>query len=465
MELMTRSSMMLLAAGAALGAVACHGDRAVGPRVPGQPGTAQLSGDITRSRTLYPETTYVLHGPVRVRNGATLSIEAGTTILGDTAVIGSSLLIDRGAKILAQGTLEHPIVFTSQRPAGRRRPGDWGGLSIVGNARIHQQVDHIQTEGPPGGTVDYAGGTNDDDDSGVLRYVRIEFAGQRIEGSLKMNSLSLYAVGRKTTLEYVETLAGLDDAFKYFGGTVDGRFLVAYEPQDDAFDVSQGWRGRDQYVVAVLSTVLDGYDGQGTDDRSFLESDGCEAGVTGCPASFDAAPYSMPFFANFVAIGPWSWDVARYGGNGIVIRRGSGATLVNGVVARWPKSALTVRDAFTETMRQRDSLTISNLFFTQNGSNFDPAGSFYGQRDKFAGSSIEESSFDAASLFVRYEPSTGSFEWEPAAGSPIATGGLSPFSGRIAARAGSFALPSSFRGAAGIGGVQWWRGWTSYARN
>ena len=428
-------------------------------------GTAQLAGDITASRTLTADTLYVLHGPVRIRNGAALRIGPGTRIVGDTTVVGSSLLIDRGAKIYAEGTAAHPIVFTSQRAPGRRRPGDWGGVSIVGNARMNLQVQNLQTEGPPGGTVDYAGGTNDDDDSGVLRFVRIEFAGQRIEGSLKMNSLSLYAVGRGTTIEYVETLAGLDDGIKWFGGTVNGRFLVVYEAQDDAFDVSQGYSGHNQYVVGVTSTVLDGYDGTGTDDRNFLESDGCEAGVTGCPASFDAAPYSMPLFANFVAMGPWSWDVARYGGNGILIRRGSGVTLVNGVVARWPKTALTIRDDFTETMRQRDSVTISNLFMTQNGSNFDPDGSFYGQREKFAGASIEESTLDAASLFVRYEPSTGTLEWDPSGGSPIAAGGMFPFTGRIAARAGSAIFPAHFRGATGAGGLQWWQGWTSYARN
>ncbi|NUQ21729.1 MAG: fibronectin type III domain-containing protein [Gemmatimonadaceae bacterium] len=428
-------------------------------------GTAQLSGDITASRTLTADTLYVLHGPVRVRAGAVLRIGAGTKIVGDTNVVGSSLLIDRGAKIYAEGSGTHPIVFTSQRAPGRRRPGEWGGLSIVGNARINLQVRNIQTEGPPGGTVDYAGGTNDDDDSGVLRFVRIEFAGARIGPNEKMNSLSLYAVGRKTTLEYIETLAGLDDGIKWFGGTVNGRFLVVYEPQDDALDVSQGYSGQNQYVIAVMSTVIDGYDGTGSDDRNFLESDGCEAGVTGCPSNFDAAPYSMPFLANFVAIGPWNWDVDRYGGNGILLRRGSGATLVNGVVARWPKTGLTIRDDFTETMRQRDSITIRNVFMTQNGADFDPSGAFYGQREKFAGASIEESTLDAASLFVRYEPSTGTFDWDPAGGSPIAHGGMTPFTGRVAARAGSAIFPTAYRGVTGAGGLQWWQGWTYYARN
>jgi hypothetical protein len=443
---------------------ACGGDDPVGPRRPGEPGTALLSGDITRSRTLYPETTYVLRGPVRVRNGAVLTIEPGTTIVGDTAVSGSSLVIDRGAKIIADGTVEKPIVFTSQRAPGHRRPGDWGGLSIVGNAHINLQVDHLQTEGPPGGTVDYAGGTNDDDDSGVLRYVRIEFAGQRAEGGGNMNSLSLYAVGRKTTIEHVETLAGLDDGFKWFGGTVDGRFLVSYEAGDDNFDVSQGYRGRNQYVIGLISTALTG-NGEGSSDRNFLESDGCESGVTGCPASFDAAPYSMPFFANFVAVGPGSWDVNRYGGNGILIRRGSGATLVNGVVTGWPKTAFTLRDDFTNVMRQRDSVTIDALYFSQNGANFDPAGSFYGQRDNFPPSAFEEGSVGAASLFLHYDPAAGSLDWDPAAGSPIATGGRLPFGGRVAARAGSFVSPALFRGVTGTGGVQWWTGWTSYARN
>ena len=429
--------------------------------------TAVLRGSLTASRTLTADTVYVLSGPVRVRANATLRIGAGTKIVGDTTVVGSSLLIERNAKIFAEGTRTNPIVFTSQRAVGRRRPGDWGGVSIVGNARINLQVQNIQSEGPNEGTQDYAGGNNDDDNSGVLRFVRIEFAGQQIGPNEKMNSLSLYAVGRGTTLEYIEVLAGLDDSFKWFGGTVNGRYLVAYEAGDDNFDISQGYSGHNQYVIGVQSTVLGAYEGNGapTDDHNFIESDGCEAGVTGCPANFDAAPYSMPLFANFTAMGPWSWNTDAYGGNGVVIRRGSGMTLLNGAILRWPKTGISVRDAFTETLRQRDSVTVRNLYMTENGANFDPDGAFYGQRAKFAASSIEEASTSASALFVHYEPSSGTLDWTPASGSPLASGGLTSFSGVIAARAGSFIQPTSFRGAADPAGTKWWDGWTVYRRD
>lgn len=426
-----------------------------------------LRGSLTSSRILTADTVYVLSGPVRMVSGGTLRIGAGTKIVGDTTVVGSSLLIERGAKIIAEGSRAHPIVFTSQRAPGRRKPGDWGGVSIVGNARINLQVQNIQSEGPQGGTQDYAGGTDDDDDSGVLRYVRIEFAGQQIGQNEKMNSLSLYAVGRGTTIEYVETLAGLDDGFKWFGGTVNGRYLVSYEAGDDNFDISQGYSGHNQYVIGLQSTVLGAYEGNGspTDDHNFIESDGCESGVTGCPANFDAAPYSMPLFANFTAMGPWSWNIDAYGGNGVVIRRGSGMTLLNAAILRWPKTALTVRDAFTETLRQRDSLTIRNIFMAENGANFDPADAFYGQREKFSNSAIEESGTSASALFAHYEPSSGTLDWTPASGSPLASGGLTSFSGVIAARAGTFIQPTSYRGAADPAGAKWWDGWTAYARD
>lgn len=430
-----------------------------------------LGGSITAGRRLSADTVYLMSGVVRVRPGATLYIGAGTTILGDTAVAGSSLLVERGARIVAEGTARHPIVFTSARAPGRRRPGDWGGISIVGNARVNLRTQYAQTEGPPGGTTEYLGGTNDADDSGVLRYVRVEFAGREVMPNLRMNSVSFYAVGSGTKVDHVEALDGLDDAFKFFGGTVDGRYLVAYEPGDDHFDISQGYRGRLQYVVGLTTTILPPYAGDGypSQDHNFVESDNCETGIVGCPADYDAAPYSGAVIANFTAVGPEAgdWNVSLYGGNGLMLRRGTGATLVNGVVARWPKSALTVRDEATSTMLSRDSLTLSHILLAGNAANFDPDGSFYGQRSRFAGSALEESGASVASLFTSLPetPTTASLDWTPAPGSPLASGGLASFGGHLAARAGSFVTPTSYRGAADPNGGKWWEGWTVYVRN
>ncbi|HEY9449988.1 MAG TPA: hypothetical protein VIQ60_09540, partial [Gemmatimonadaceae bacterium] len=175
-------SRRTLTAGASLVALgvtaACSDSNNNGPtEPPPAAGVATLSGSIGTDRTLSADTTYTLSGFVKVANGATLTIEPGTRIVGDPDVAGSSLWILRGAKIDAQGTADKPIVFTSAREPGSRKPGDWGGIVIVGNGVLNRTANPIFTEGPTGAAENYAGGTSNDDNSGTLRYVRIEFAG------------------------------------------------------------------------------------------------------------------------------------------------------------------------------------------------------------------------------------------------------------------------------------------------
>ncbi|HEX7337202.1 MAG TPA: fibronectin type III domain-containing protein, partial [Gemmatimonadales bacterium] len=247
-----------------------------------EPGTAgeavdTLEGSITADRTLSADTLYVLKGYVKVASGATITIPAGTTIVGDTATLGSSLWILRGAQIDAQGTAEAPIVFTSGKPEGSRAPGDWGGLLIIGNGIINRSGE-VLTEGPQGVTEVYSGGNNNADNSGTLRYVRIEFAGYDVSGGAgqELNSLSMYAVGSGTTLEFVQSMAGLDDSFEWWGGAVDGRYLISYESGDEHFDWTEGYRGRNQFLIGFQSTRLDpapDAGGQSSDPEGF-EADG-----------------------------------------------------------------------------------------------------------------------------------------------------------------------------------------------
>ena len=431
-----------------------------------QQARATLSGTIDDTRTLVADTIYLLHGPVKVVSGGVLRIGPGTLLMGDTTVVGSSLLVERGARIMAEGTATHPIVFTSERAPGHRHPGDWGGVTIVGNARANLATQFAQTEGPPGGTSEFLGGTNDDDDSGVFRFVRIEFAGQEVSPNLRMTALSLYAVGRKTTLDHVETVASLGDGIHWSGGTVNARYLVVYEAGDDSYDFNDGYQGSNQFLIGLQTTMLPSASGAaGAADHYFLELDNCEQGDVGC-TSDAITPYTMPLIANFTAIGPGAgaWDPSRYGGYGLMLRRGTGATLVNGVVAGWPAAALTLEDSMTLVQLERDTLTLRNLLFTQNGRDFDPAGSGYGQQSRFTGDAIESSTAPIASLFAGFAipPTTNALDWTPAAGSPLATGGLTSFPARIAARAGSFVVPTAYRGAASPSGPRWWAGWTAY---
>lgn len=468
-----RAAALALLSAAVLGACGDDDDPIDPPRPPGSAGNAILTGDITANRTLRAESTYVLSGYVKVRGqGTTLTIEPGTKIVGDTTVAGSSLWITRGARINAQGTASQPIVFTSQRSPGNRKPGDWGGIIIVGNGIINRAGATILTEGPAGVSENYAGGTDNNDNSGTLRYVRIEFAGYDVtQTGQELNSLSMYAVGRGTTLEYVQAIAGLDDAFEWWGGAVDGRYLVSYETGDDHFDWTEGYQGRNQFMIALQTGRLTPTAGSGTfgsDPRGF-EGDGCDPAVSGCTvtATGASAPYSMPVFANFTVVGPGA-GVSGYptDGNGAVIRRGSGGTFRNGVIARFPGTGLNIRDAFTDVLRTQDSLSIRGLVLAENGSNFDPdASAFFGKAANFTTNNIRTEP-TAAALFASL--TAASLDWRPVAASVLATGGEQSPAARVT---NYFPTGGGWQNTAYIGAVApgattpWYAGWTQYYTN
>ena len=298
-----------------------------------EPGEAvdTLTGTIAENRTLSADTLYIISGFVKVDSTFTLTIPAGTTLVGDTAVAGSSLWITRGARIDAQGTADAPIVFTSGQPQGSRAPGDWGGLLIIGNGVI-SKTGTVSTEGPQEATEVYSGGTNNADNSGTLRYVRIEFAGYDVSAGAgqELNSLSMYAVGSGTTLEFVQSMAGLDDGFEWFGGAVDGRYLVSYESGDDHFDWAEGYRGRNQFLIGFQSTRLDPAAGAGvvSADPEGFEADGCNG--DGCAEGFATEPFSIPVFANFTLVGSGTATTATEGDIGMVLRRGTGGSVSAG---------------------------------------------------------------------------------------------------------------------------------------
>jgi hypothetical protein len=452
--------------------VACGSDDPVGPIIGN--GSADLTGTITTNRQLSADTVYSLKGFVKVASGATLSIPAGTKIVGDTLVPGSALFILRGGRIDAQGTAAQPIVFTSARAPGNRAPGDWGGLIIVGNATVSRtnvivegSDANVPNGGPPG--ITYSGGTVDNDNSGTLRYVRVEFAGFGVAQDTELNSFTFSAVGSGTTMEYLQAVAGLDDHFEWFGGTVNAKYLVSYECADDHFDSSEGHRGKNQFLIGYQTTILQPRPGTGgvSSDPQGFEVDGCAG--TGCPDLQNSTPYNMPVFANFTLIGPGPGVYPTTGGVGMVLRRGTGGTYINGILARWT-TGISVRDASTDARRQADSLVLRNILLAENVAHLDPSATNFTQPDKFVGAGLDSVANSAQSLFVAMPgpgtvPTTAGLDWTPATGSPAATGGLNAFTGVTAARAGTYIQPTSYRGAAAPGGAKWWQGWTVYYRN
>jgi hypothetical protein len=452
---------------------------------------ADLAADITADRTLFADTVYTLKGFIHVANGATLTIEPGTRIEGDFGTLGSSLWVLRGAKIDAVGTADRPIVFTSSRPAGQRQPGDWGGLIIVGNARINRtgtvDIEGSGTDGQAvvGGknyAVQYGGGTTDTDDSGELRYVRVEFAGYAPSIDTELNSFTFAALGSGTKLSYLQSLAGLDDSFEFFGGTVDAHHLVSYESGDDHFDMSEGYRGRLQYLIAMQSGTLTPRAGAGSvaSDPQGIENDGCNG--SGCTNGQSSTPLTTPVVANFTLVGTGSTTTSgSSGGVGIMLRRGTGGYYVNGLVANWPRAAISVRDASTfaragsvaaPDLASAD-LALRNVVVAASPATFQSAsGSTVQNAFDLAANVITEApaATTVASLFAAF-PATitdattaSAFDWTPATSSPAAAGGMGSFSGKLATTAGSAVAGTAYVGAAEPGGAKWWQGWTTYAQ-
>lgn len=455
---------------------------------------AIINSDITSNRTFSRDSTYVLSGFIKVANGATLTIEPGTKIVGDFDIPGSSLFVLRGARIMAEGTAENPIVFTSERPVGQRQPGDWGGLIIIGNGIINRdgstQIEGTGTPSDVNPAQFYNGGADNDDNSGVLRYVRIEFAGYPTAPNEELNSLTMAAVGAGTRIEYVQVLQGLDDSFEWFGGAVNTRYLVSYEAADDHFDASEGHIGRHQFLIAFQSIRPEprpGLAGGVASDPQGFENDGCWA--ENCSAGNDnrssSQPYTVPVFANFTLVGApqGAWETT--GGNyGMMLRRGTGGLYVNGVISRYSREAISFRGEQTNARHTSGDLRIQNLYISQTAGAFQAASTGSNPENNqyeldLATYSIEVGSVAAADLFAAFPTATltasaSSFNWMPAAGSPILSGGLSDFSGLptqlLAATQENGApnsgiVPTPYRGAADPEGTPWWQGWTNYARN
>lgn len=462
MTQISRKWLTLALALGLVGSAACSDDDNGGTG-PGPVGAAVLTGTIAANRTLSSDTVYTLSGYVKVQAGATLTIEPGTTILGDSTVAGSSLWILRGAQINANGTATDPIVFTSAKAVGTRAPGDWGGIILIGNGIINR-TGTINTEGPVGVAEVYSGGSNNADNSGTMRYVRIEFAGYDVSGgnASELNGLSLYAVGSGTTLEYIEVLSGLDDSFEWWGGAVDGRYLVSYESGDDHFDWSEGYVGRNQFLIAYQSQRLQPAPGAGTvsTDPQGIEADGCNG--SGCTSGFRSTPFSDPTFANLTIVGMGATETTAAGGFGAVLRRGTRGLLANSIIANWKGIGLTVRDSVTGNLLAADSLNATDLVFAANTINNDTVGANYGQATAFAADNHRSAASVAAILT---NTTATSLNWTPLGTAAAGCGTVAIPAARTGAFFGGTLATTTYCGAVNPAGPLWYQGWTSYAAN
>lgn len=230
--------------------------------------------------------TYTLKGWVYIADGAALTIEPGTIIKGDKNT-KASLIVERGGKLIAAGTAQQPIVFTSAQPKGQRKPGDWGGVILCGKAMNNQGEQQIE-----GGPRTKHGGQDNADNSGVLSYVRIEFAGNPYQKDREINALTLGSVGTGTQIDHIQVSYSNDDSFEWFGGTVNAKYLVAYKSWDDDFDTDNGYSGMVQFGLVVRDSKI-----ADTSQSNGFESDNNASGSA-------VSPYTTATFSNMTFVGP-----------------------------------------------------------------------------------------------------------------------------------------------------------------
>lgn len=257
-----------------------------------------ITENITTSTIWYPDTCYELKDTIYVTNDSELLIRPGTQVVGLAS--NASLIVTRGSTLRAEGSSEHPIVFTSGAPIGGRKPGDWGGVALLGNAPINGPTLETSLEGLSDGDNAKYGGLDPDSSCGSLRYVRIEFAGFRLFNNQELNSLTLAGCGRDTSVEYIQTHYGLDDGVEIFGGLVGIKWVVISRAQDDSLDWDLGWRGWAQFVAIMQDERL-----VGADESRYPGSDwAIEANGYKEIEIYDEGPRSRPMLYNFTIVGP-----------------------------------------------------------------------------------------------------------------------------------------------------------------
>jgi hypothetical protein len=412
-------------------------------------------------------------------NNKTMTIEPGTVIKGSFS--GSdvaALIITRGSKIVAEGTPTEPIVFTSASP--NPQSGDWGGIVICGKAPINTSFNGVTGLFQVEGGIDNANGDGlagsgdavaptpvSDDNSGVLSYVRIQYAGYAFQPDKEVNSLTLAGVGSGTTISNVQVTYAKDDAFEWFGGTVNCKYLIAYKTQDDDFDTDNGYSGKVQFGLVLRDSLI-----ADISRSEAFESDNNASGTT-------AAPQTTAIFSNITAIGPRA--TLTNVGNALYrgaahIRRNSSISIYNSIIMGWPRgievdattgrsTALNIEDS---TMRFRNNTlagnTVNTFFAGTAGASITNDASFAAWFTRpFYNNDILVNSADAKLI----QPfNYNAFDPTPFAGGSgnqkILTG--AGFTDTKFTNDSFFDKTITFRGGVAPAGplASWWKGWTIF---
>lgn len=428
-----------------------------------------LEGKVSADRTLKAGYTYKIRGIVYVVNGAKLTVEPGAVIQGEKGASSrGTLVITKGSQLIADGTKEKPILFTSDQSTPQR--GDWGGIVILGNAKTNASLNGVQGIGSVEGGVNNAeglgvyGGTNDNDNSGVIRYVRIEYAGYAYLPDNELNGLTLAGVGKSTVIDYVQVYKANDDGIECFGGNVDIRHAVIIGTLDDDLDTDNGWSGKVQWALIIRDSAV----------ADISKSNGFESDNDANGSAL--LPQTSGIYSNITIVGPRA--SANNVGNslflaGIMIRRNSSISIFNSVIMGYPTGLLLDASKGTPVDNNITSggLTIQNTIISgcaapvsyvasssaATGWNTEAAQNWF--LTAALGNSIVTNNSD-----VMY---TAPFNYEaadmtPQAGSPVLSGA------KFTDAKLSGLTPVTYIGAIGAAGTadgDWWKGWTRLKLN
>jgi len=426
--------------------------------VPSAGQSITVSGDITSDTKWYAQARYFLSGFVYVKNNATLTIEPGTIIKG-VSNTKATLIIERGSKIIAAGTESHPIIFTSDKPAGERATGDWGGIVIAGRAKTNKHDDGEGVGIAEGGIGTRYGGNDDNDNSGVLQFVRIEFPGIPLTSTAnsEINGLTLYSVGRATTIDHIQVSYSGDDSYEWFGGTVNAKYIVAYAGLDDAFDTDNGFSGKIQFGLILQDPLKSDQSGSNA-----FESDNDADGSL-------LTPVTSPVFSNITAFGPLAVTATLPAETkhekALHLRRGTMTSIYNSVFAGFPQGlSIDGQKGNSPTRADLNELQIENTilagmtakYVEKTGTVSVPYTVAQHQAYFTATARNNNDGMSLAEIIGNGFISLTSPNILPQAGSPLLTG-ASFTNTRLA---DTFFTPTSYRGA--FGTENWTSGWCNW---
>ena len=298
-----------------------------------------VKGSFTADVEFEAENEYVLHGAVFIEEPAILEIEAGTTIYGDSTSNGT-LIIAQGAEIHAHGTADAPIVMTSDQLEGERARGDWGGLIINGYAPLNIEGGEAQGEGDTG----TYGGDDPEDSSGILEYVRVEFAGTEFSPDNELNGIAFQGVGSGTTVDHIMVKYNKDDGVEFFGGTVEAKHVICFGIADDSFDWTDGWTGKGQFWLAIQS-------GDDADNGFESDNNGDNNNLT---------PRSNPTIYNVTLIGDPDTDEGNESDIGMLLREGTAGTIRNFIITGFKEDAIDIDHDATFTQALEGYLNLAS---------------------------------------------------------------------------------------------------------